>query len=218
MHSSRAPLNIQHPDNTHDCKSGKPYCSAPREINNCAPSTMRIPQTFRLLGKLVCCRRLNCEKTGPFALAPAAPFVVGKAVAEDELKPPAQQTLRGGCTFYYLHPGPEQSSEKWAKHGNASVQTKPHARDARRTCQQARNAAHLRRLELRTLASHSHECPFLHGTTRGTRVAHLMEIGRAEQRAECGRRQRTTAPTRHARVRWRARWRAPHEAPRQVRT
>ena len=57
------------------------------------------PQTFRLLGKHVCCRRLNCEKTGPFALEPVAPFVPAcvedSAVAEEELKPPAQQTTSG---------------------------------------------------------------------------------------------------------------------------
>ena len=53
------------------------------------------PQTFRLLGKDVWCRRLNCEKTRPLALAPAAPFVEDNAVPEEELKPPARQTTSG---------------------------------------------------------------------------------------------------------------------------
>jgi len=55
------------------------------------------PQTFRLLGKDVWCRRLNCEKTRPLALAPAAPapFVEDNAVPEEELKPPARQTTFG---------------------------------------------------------------------------------------------------------------------------
>lgn len=98
-------------------------CSGRRTGLRFMYSRLLSSQTFRLLGKDVCCRRLNCEKTGPFALAPAAPFVEDNAVAEEELKPPAGQTTSGWVCV--LLPAPEDSSVGWAKRGNASVQNGP---------------------------------------------------------------------------------------------
>lgn len=88
----------------------------------------------------------------------------------------------------------------WAKHGDASGQVGPHARGGAANLSASPECRPPSETQAVHVGNTARECPFLPCKERGpTRVAHLMEIGRTEQHTERGRRQSTTAPTRHAR-------------------